>query len=137
MNQPHGTPNKKLGTPANRTVRQQRIKKRRGGAAITSRNYDVALQGGAFDSSSVHLRLAAVVLLPRVCVGDRSSTGSFSEPLGRCGDRRRVDKRDGYPYDYHRQLYTFRVKSRTQEFGIYRPRHRWSFSPNVTFKSRG
>jgi hypothetical protein len=32
MNQPHGTPNKKLGTPANRTVRQQRIKKRRGGA---------------------------------------------------------------------------------------------------------
>jgi ABC-type polysaccharide/polyol phosphate transport system ATPase subunit len=48
-----------------------------------------------------------------------------------------VHKRDGYPYDYHRLLYTFRVKSRTQDVGIYRPRHRWSFSPNVTFKSRG
>jgi len=48
-----------------------------------------------------------------------------------------VHKRDGYPYDYHRQLYTFRVKSRTQDVGIYRPRHRWSFSPNVTFKSQG
>src|SRR2546422_3860433 len=47
-----------------------------------------------------------------------------------------VHKRDGYPYDYHRQLYTFRVKSRTRDVGIYRPRHRWSFSPNVTFKSQ-
>src|SRR5579864_3212165 len=45
-----------------------------------------------------------------------------------------VHKRDGYPYDYHRLLYTFRVKSRTQDVGIYRPRHRWSFSPGVRFK---
>jgi ABC-type polysaccharide/polyol phosphate transport system ATPase subunit len=45
-----------------------------------------------------------------------------------------VHKRDGYPYDYHRLLYTFRVKSRTQDVGIYRPRHRWTFSPNVVFK---
>ena len=45
------------------------------------------------------------------------------------------DKRDGFPYDYHRLLYTFRVKSRTHDVGIYRPRHRWSFSPNVIFKS--
>jgi len=44
-----------------------------------------------------------------------------------------VHKRDGYPYDYHRLLYTFRVKSRTHDVGIYRPRHRWTFSPNVTF----
>jgi ABC-type polysaccharide/polyol phosphate transport system ATPase subunit len=42
-----------------------------------------------------------------------------------------VHKRDGYPYDYHRLLHTFRVKSRTQEVGIYRPRHAWKFSPNV------
>lgn len=47
-----------------------------------------------------------------------------------------VHKRDGYPYDYHRLLYTFRVKSRTHDVGIYRPRHTWSFSPNVTFNSR-
>jgi homopolymeric O-antigen transport system ATP-binding protein len=44
-----------------------------------------------------------------------------------------VHKRDGFPYDYHRLLYTFRVKSRVHDVGIYRPRHRWSFSPNVTF----
>jgi len=46
-----------------------------------------------------------------------------------------VHKRDGYPYDYHRLLYTFRVKSRIHDVGIYRPRHRWSFSPNVHFKT--
>ena len=40
-------------------------------------------------------------------------------------------RRDGYPYDYHRQLYRFRVKSRTHDAGIYRPRHRWEFSPSV------
>jgi ABC-type polysaccharide/polyol phosphate transport system ATPase subunit len=38
-----------------------------------------------------------------------------------------VHKFDGYPYDYHRLLYTFRVKSRTKDVGIYRPAHRWSF----------
>ena len=41
---------------------------------------------------------------------------------------------DGYPYDYHRLLYTFRVKSRTPDAGIYRPRHHWTFSGPVTFK---
>ena len=45
-----------------------------------------------------------------------------------------IHKRDGYPYDYHRLLYTFRVKSRTQDVGIYRPRHQWSFSPGVRFE---
>jgi ABC-type polysaccharide/polyol phosphate transport system ATPase subunit len=40
---------------------------------------------------------------------------------------------DGYPYDYHRLLYTFRVKSRTKDVGIYRPRHHWTFSANVKF----
>jgi ABC-type polysaccharide/polyol phosphate transport system ATPase subunit len=44
-----------------------------------------------------------------------------------------VHKRDGFPYDYHRLLYTFRVKSRTQDVGIYRPRHRWSFAGDVSF----
>jgi hypothetical protein len=45
-----------------------------------------------------------------------------------------VHKRDGYPYDYHRLLYTFRVKSHTKEVGIYRPRHTWTFSPTVKLK---
>jgi ABC-type polysaccharide/polyol phosphate transport system ATPase subunit len=44
---------------------------------------------------------------------------------------------DGYPYDYHRLLYTFRVKSRTKDVGIYRPRHHWTFSPNVKFTPQG
>jgi len=43
---------------------------------------------------------------------------------------------DGYPYDYHRLLYTFRVKSRTPDVGIYRPRHHWTFSPGVRFKEK-
>ena len=42
-----------------------------------------------------------------------------------------VHKRDGYPYDYHRLLHTFRVKSRSKEVGIYRPRHAWTFSPSI------
>ena len=45
-----------------------------------------------------------------------------------------VHKRDGFSYDYHRLLYTFRVKSNTKDAGIYRPRHRWSFSDNVRFQ---
>ncbi len=44
-----------------------------------------------------------------------------------------VHKLDGYPYDYHRLLYTFRVKSRTKDVGIYRPRHEWRFSESVAF----
>jgi ABC-type polysaccharide/polyol phosphate transport system ATPase subunit len=46
-----------------------------------------------------------------------------------------VHKRDGYPYDYHRLLYTFRVKSRTHDIGIYRPHHRWAFSSGIRFKA--
>ena len=45
-------------------------------------------------------------------------------------------KLDGYPYDYHRLLYTFRVKSRTKDVGIYRPDHHWQFTPNIRFKVR-
>ena len=45
-----------------------------------------------------------------------------------------VHKRDGAPYDYHRLLHTFRVKSRLKDIGIYRPRHRWEFAGNVRFK---
>jgi len=44
-------------------------------------------------------------------------------------------KRDGFSYDYHRLLYTFRVKSRTKDVGIYRPSHAWSFTENVRFKA--
>ena len=48
-----------------------------------------------------------------------------------------VHKRDGYPYDYHRLLYTFRVKSETLDVGIYRPAHDWRFSDGVSFSPYG
>ena len=38
------------------------------------------------------------------------------------------------PYDYHRLLYTFRVKSRLKDTGIYRPKHSWRFSGDIRFK---
>jgi ABC-type polysaccharide/polyol phosphate transport system ATPase subunit len=47
-----------------------------------------------------------------------------------------VHRRDGLPYDYHRLLYTFRVKSRAKDVGIFRPPHRWEFSPNVKLAPR-
>ena len=42
-----------------------------------------------------------------------------------------VHRQSGVPYDYHRLLYTFRVKSRLKEAGIFRPPHRWSFSGGI------
>jgi ABC-type polysaccharide/polyol phosphate transport system ATPase subunit len=48
-----------------------------------------------------------------------------------------VHKRDGYPYDYHRLLHTFRVKSRTKDVGIYRPQHSWEFAGDLTFARDG
>ena len=45
-----------------------------------------------------------------------------------------VHKRDGFSYDYHRLLHTFRVKSSTRDVGIYRPRHTWRFSGDIRFK---
>jgi ABC-type polysaccharide/polyol phosphate transport system ATPase subunit len=40
-------------------------------------------------------------------------------------------QRDGYPFDYHRALHQFRIRSRVKDVGIYRPHHRWEFSDNV------
>jgi hypothetical protein len=48
-----------------------------------------------------------------------------------------IHKRDGYPYDYHRLLYTFRVKSRRKDVGIYRPRHEWRFSDGIALTRVG
>ena len=45
-----------------------------------------------------------------------------------------VHKLDGYAYDYHRLLYSFRVKSRAKDVGIYRPRHAWQFTGGARFK---
>jgi ABC-type polysaccharide/polyol phosphate transport system ATPase subunit len=45
-------------------------------------------------------------------------------------------RKDGTPYDYHRGLHSFRVKSRTGDVGIWRPAHRWSFSDAIRLSSR-
>ena len=45
-------------------------------------------------------------------------------------------KTDGYPYDYHRLLYTFRVKSRIRDVGIYRPDHKWEFGGGIKFSDQ-
>jgi ABC-type polysaccharide/polyol phosphate transport system ATPase subunit len=62
------------------------------------------------------------------------------EPLGLIEGTYKIDvavhRRDGYPYDYHRLLYTFRVKSRTKDVGIYRPPHSWVFSQGVKLTTR-
>ena len=47
-----------------------------------------------------------------------------------------VHTRDGAPYDYHRLLHTFRVKSGVKDVGLYRPKHRWVFSGGVKIHAR-
>ena len=46
-----------------------------------------------------------------------------------------VHKRDGYPYDYHRNLYSFLVSSTLNDVGIARLPHTWTFSPSIKFKT--
>ncbi|MGQ9671982.1 MAG: ABC transporter ATP-binding protein [Candidatus Aminicenantales bacterium] len=45
-----------------------------------------------------------------------------------------VHRRDGYPYDYHRNLYSFMVSSNLKDVGIARLEHSWEFSPNIRIK---
>lgn len=42
-----------------------------------------------------------------------------------------VHRKDGTPYDYHRGLYTLRVRSRIKDVGVYRPHHTWTFSDTL------
>lgn len=46
-----------------------------------------------------------------------------------------VHKRDGYPYDYHRNLYSFLVSSTLKDVGIARLPHKWTFSPAIRIKT--
>jgi len=43
-------------------------------------------------------------------------------------------KKDGYPYDYHQNLYSFMVFSLKKDEGITRPKHSWIFSPQIKIK---
>jgi len=42
-----------------------------------------------------------------------------------------VHKRNGYPYDYHRNLYSFLVSSPLKDVGVARLPHEWTFSPTI------
>lgn len=46
-----------------------------------------------------------------------------------------VHKVDGYPFDYHRNLYSFMVSSFEKDVGVFRPDHSWKFSSNIHFRS--
>ena len=48
-----------------------------------------------------------------------------------------VHKRDGYPYDYHRNLYSFLVSSTLKDVGIARLPHSWTFSPAIKIEPPG
>jgi ABC-type polysaccharide/polyol phosphate transport system ATPase subunit len=43
-------------------------------------------------------------------------------------------KKDGYPYDYHRNLYSFMISSTNKDVGILRPQHSWKFSSGIKIK---
>jgi ABC-2 type transport system ATP-binding protein/lipopolysaccharide transport system ATP-binding protein len=45
-----------------------------------------------------------------------------------------VHKRDGSPFDYHRNLYSFLIASFENDVGIFRPDHSWEFSSNIRIK---
>ncbi len=45
-----------------------------------------------------------------------------------------VHKKDGYPYDYHRNLNSFLVASTSKDVGISRVSHIWSFSPGIQMR---
>jgi hypothetical protein len=45
-----------------------------------------------------------------------------------------VHKKDGYPYDYHRNLYSFLVSSPKKDVGVSRPEHSWEFSSRIKIK---
>jgi hypothetical protein len=76
-------------------------------------------------------------LAPERLIGDAEATFAI-ESLDLVEGTYKLDvavhKVDGYPYDYHRLLHTFRVKSREKDVGIYRPRHTWRFAGDVRFK---
>jgi hypothetical protein len=44
-------------------------------------------------------------------------------------------RRDGTPYDYHRGLYSFRVKSHVKDVGVYRPAHHWDFAGGIALEA--
>ena len=72
--------------------------------------------------------------LPGEFRGD-ADVGIHLDSLGLVAGTYKVDvavhRKNGAPYDYHRDLYSIRVTSRLKDVGIYRPPHRWTFSSGI------
>lgn len=102
-----------------------------------SRNKDFVFGIGIFNSQGI------------CCYGTNTNLEQF-EPISIEGEGKvtcRIDKlslvngtyyldvashkKDGYPYDYHRNLYSFMVSSLYRDDGIYRPEHSWKFSSGI------
>ena len=47
-----------------------------------------------------------------------------------------VHKWDGYPFDYHHFLYTFKITSKYKDFGITRLKTKWNFSDNIKLNKK-
>jgi ABC-type polysaccharide/polyol phosphate transport system ATPase subunit len=47
-----------------------------------------------------------------------------------------VHSREGYPYDYQRQVLSFTVTARTEGVGVYFPEHRWEFDGDIRWRQR-
>lgn len=47
-----------------------------------------------------------------------------------------VHAKDGYPFDYHSFLYSFRVESEMRDVGVFRLPHRWTIQPALSFPDR-
>jgi ABC-type polysaccharide/polyol phosphate transport system ATPase subunit len=71
---------------------------------------------------------------PREFTGD-AEVGFHVESLDLVAGSYRIDvaihRKNGTPYDYHRQLYTIRVTSKLKDTGVFRPPHRWTFSSGI------
>ena len=48
-----------------------------------------------------------------------------------------VHARNGYPYDYHHQLYAFTVQSELHDIGVFRIPHRWVITPLLPMPQAG
>ena len=47
-----------------------------------------------------------------------------------------VHSREGYPYDYQRQVLSFTVTARVEGVGIYFPEHHWEFAGDIRWRER-
>jgi lipopolysaccharide transport system ATP-binding protein len=77
----------------------------------------------------------AIAGVPLPPLGDEGSVEVLLERLDLVAGSYYLDvavhAQDGYPYDYHHELYAFAMKSNLQEVGVFRIPHSWVIKPLV------